>query len=242
MSDFSLPFSWRNVRFFSTLRLEKAQILLHFGVGKRSDSSLLFVFLVSRLLNLCVMSLLFGVHCYFIISFTCVFLFFSPRPETAKRQKLHHRPISSSSALSGFWSSQFCNKICLVTTAVCTAVVVTNRTMWNSGLIELKLPQILFSVVHSETVSLCVCADLMGLQHPGFLVHRADWSQHTVPQLVLWWSSSHILDDRILQRSGIPDRYETGMSWTIETGFCISAHWQLFQVLLGTAQVLWYCT
>ena len=54
------------------------------------------------------------------------------------------------------------------------------------------------------------CADLVGLEHAGILVHRADREEQPVPQLVLRRASNLLLDDRLLQRAGIPHRNATG--------------------------------
>lgn len=51
---------------------------------------------------------------------------------------------------------------------------------------------------------------IVGLQHPGVLVHRATWAEPAVPGLDLWRAAQLLLDDRLLQPAGLPDSHETG--------------------------------
>lgn len=57
---------------------------------------------------------------------------------------------------------------------------------------------------------LCFVIDFMGFQYPWVLVHRVDWQKRPIPYLVLRWPTCYVLDDWILQRSGIPYSNETG--------------------------------
>lgn len=53
-------------------------------------------------------------------------------------------------------------------------------------------------------------AGIMGLQHPGVLVYGAAWAEPPVSGLDLWGPAQMLLDDRLLQPSGLPDSDETG--------------------------------
>lgn len=57
----------------------------------------------------------------------------------------------------------------------------------------------------------CLCfSGIMGLQHPGVLVHRIAWAEPAVPILDLWRAAQLLLDDRLFQPAGLPDSNETG--------------------------------
>lgn len=51
---------------------------------------------------------------------------------------------------------------------------------------------------------------IVGLQYAGLLVHRTARSGQAVPGLDLRRAAQLLLDDRLLQPSGLPDSYETG--------------------------------
>lgn len=81
-------------------------------------------------------------------------------------------------------------------------------SLWSSAAICLD-----DSFVHF-IIMFCLCCSffsgIMGLQHPGVLVHRATWAEPAVTGLDLWRAAQLLLDDRLLQPAGFPDSHETG--------------------------------
>lgn len=68
---------------------------------------------------------------------------------------------------------------------------------------------VLFCSCYCLSVSLLFSV-IVGLQHPGVLVHGAAWAEPSVPGLDLWRETQLLLDDRFLQPAGLPDSHETG--------------------------------
>lgn len=72
------------------------------------------------------------------------------------------------------------------------------------------LPVVLLCTVIFLSKLHSVVVGIVGLQHTGLLVHRTARSGPTVSGLDLWRTSQLLLDDRLLQPTGLPDSHETG--------------------------------
>lgn len=66
------------------------------------------------------------------------------------------------------------------------------------------------AVLRGAVISVVGFAGIVGLQYAGLLVHRTARSGPAVPGLDLRRAAQLLLDDRLLQPSGLPDSYETG--------------------------------